>query len=137
MFFMGTTSTFLKLCMPLLLRRFDHLRVFAVCTLVWPLTFALMPALNAVARQRQSALLWAGIRLVLVMSRVGTMVFSIVMILVRETAPGPASLGTTNVRLRVAQRGCYQVRSGPTAPSSSRDIDAYSSLFAVRSSGRD
>ncbi|KZT22272.1 MFS general substrate transporter [Neolentinus lepideus HHB14362 ss-1] len=96
MFFMGTTSIFLKLCMPLLLRRFDHLRVFAACTLVWPFTFALMPVLNAVARQSQSGLLWAGIRLVLVMSRVGTMVFSIVMILVRETAPGPASLGTTN-----------------------------------------
>ncbi|KZT21163.1 hypothetical protein NEOLEDRAFT_1139793, partial [Neolentinus lepideus HHB14362 ss-1] len=109
MFFMGTTSIFLKLCMPLLLRRFDHLRMFAVCTLVWPLTFVLMPALNAVACQRQSTLLWAGIQLVLVMSRVGTMVFSIVMILVRKTAPGPASLGTTNVCLWVAQRGCYQL----------------------------
>ncbi|TFK53089.1 MFS general substrate transporter [Heliocybe sulcata] len=131
MFFMGTTSIFLKLSMPFLLRRFDHLTVFTVCTMIWPFTFALMPVLNAIRRGEQdpnpnvieNAWLWAGVRLVLVMSRVGTMVFSIVMILVRETAPGPASLGTTNGLTEFVQSGFGSLSSA-----------VISSLFAVSAS---
>ncbi|EPQ51854.1 MFS general substrate transporter [Gloeophyllum trabeum ATCC 11539] len=113
MFFMGASSVCLKLCMPLLLRRFDSLRVLRAGMLVWPLTFAAMPLLSLAAGTPGQ---WLGIGVVLVMSRVGTMVFSIVMILVREHAPGPASLGATNGLTEVAQGTFGSL--GPTITSS-------------------
>jgi hypothetical protein len=120
----GATSALLKsLLMPFLLRRFPILRVYAACMATWPLTFLLFPLLNILARNEPSTkVLWAGVSLVAVMSRIGTLSFTYVcvhrlhlhvpcsrvmcrtsMILVRETAPGAASLGASNALAEVSQ----------------------------------
>ncbi|EKM55775.1 uncharacterized protein PHACADRAFT_96118 [Phanerochaete carnosa HHB-10118-sp] len=99
---MGLVSIGLKGALPVFLRRHDALAVFRFTLLTWPLTFALMPPLNALARRAQGggaadeALLWVAISFVLFMSRLGCLAFSIVMILTKDHTPTSFALGTTN-----------------------------------------
>jgi hypothetical protein len=120
----GTTSAALKLLvMPHLLQRYDARRLYLICMGVWPLTFILFPLLSAIAWRTKStgALLWAGVALVAVMSQIACLAFSYVlmvspglqgfdwkqcsisMILVRESAPSPSSLGAANGLAEVTQ----------------------------------
>ncbi|KIP03902.1 hypothetical protein PHLGIDRAFT_15569 [Phlebiopsis gigantea 11061_1 CR5-6] len=102
---MGLVSIGLKATLPVFLRRFGVLTMFRFTLLTWPVTFALMPALNALARAggggdarpaRLEAALWAAVCVVLFMSRLGTLAFSIVMIITKDHTPDALALGTTN-----------------------------------------
>ena len=47
----GVASVLLQLlCMPYLLRRFDHARMYNVFMAIWPFCYVLMPGLNFIAR---------------------------------------------------------------------------------------
>ncbi|EIN05792.1 MFS general substrate transporter [Punctularia strigosozonata HHB-11173 SS5] len=103
----GSTSAVMKLfLMPYLLQRFHILSLYTFTLRTWPITFLLFPLLNYIAQESagaHTALLWAAVTLVAVMSRIGTLAFSISMILVRETAPGAASLGASNAFAEISQ----------------------------------
>lgn len=75
---MGLVSIGLKATLPVFLRRFGVLPTFRFTLLTWPLTFALLPALNALARAHSAAALWAAVGGVLFLSRLGTLAFSYV-----------------------------------------------------------
>ncbi|THH13755.1 hypothetical protein EW146_g6512 [Bondarzewia mesenterica] len=104
------------LVLPLLLGRYDHLRVYTACMTLWPICFALLPLLNVIAwlglpsvpsedggrftlehiDPRARTMVWCGILMLTALVRIACMAFSVNMILVKENAPSPASLGTTN-----------------------------------------
>ncbi|KNZ75358.1 putative peptide/nitrate transporter [Termitomyces sp. J132] len=96
------------LFLPTLLRTFDTTQFYSFCMGMWPLTFAILPFLNLLARYdfddvgtglvptETRAKIWVGIAIVLGLSRVACLAYSISMILVKEYAPNPASLGSTN-----------------------------------------
>ncbi|CDO75650.1 hypothetical protein BN946_scf184941.g3 [Trametes cinnabarina] len=134
---MGAVSILLKLCMPKLLRRFGTLNMFDFCMVAWVATFASMPFASFVAKQaatagahlfgggeqlarEASAYEWTIVAIVLFLSRLGCLAFSIIMILTRDHTPGSASLGTANGLAELAQSLAATI--GPTIASS---------LFAV------
>jgi len=95
------------LFLPTLLRTFEITRLYTFCMSLWPLTFAALPFLNLLARSsldtatglidaETQVKIWIGIALILGMSRVGCLAYSVSMILVKEHAPSPSSLGSTN-----------------------------------------
>lgn len=96
--------------MPYLLRRFDHAAMYNVCMAIWPFCYILLPGLNWIARSgvdsmavtsavvdpRTKVLLWIGIGGVQTLTRSACLAYSLSMILVKESAPDPSSLGATN-----------------------------------------
>ncbi|KAH7909720.1 major facilitator superfamily domain-containing protein [Hygrophoropsis aurantiaca] len=93
--------------MSYLLRTFDCAKMYNFCMSLWPYTFALLPILNFIARRGLDettgnlnttavALLWLGIAIVLGISKIGALAYSLSMILIKENAPNAASLGQTN-----------------------------------------
>lgn len=72
--------------MPPLLRRFEAANVFTVSMACWPCAFVVLPFLNAIAVYGKGdtgrldsiyvALLWLGISLALILSRLGGMSYS-------------------------------------------------------------
>ncbi|KAG6917791.1 hypothetical protein DXG01_001063 [Tephrocybe rancida] len=93
--------------MPTLLRTFEITKFYTFCMALWPCTFAALPFLNVLARigldtgtgsidAGSKVKIWATIAIVLGLSRVGCLAYSISMILVKEHAPNPSSLGSTN-----------------------------------------
>jgi hypothetical protein len=109
--------------MSYLLRTFDCAKMYNFCMGLWPFTYIALPILNAIACSGideetgqldayTTATLWTGIAIVLALSRVGTIAYSSVafrcifdtvadwnrlsMILTKENAPSPASLGQSN-----------------------------------------
>ncbi|KAH9901278.1 MFS general substrate transporter [Cubamyces lactineus] len=105
----GLISILLQLLvMPIVLRRVDHARMYNFCMGLWPFCFVLLPGLNILARwgaldeafgvlaPTTRALVWLGIGLILSISRTAALAFSVSMILVKDSAPNPASLGVTN-----------------------------------------
>ena len=86
--------------MPILLRRFDHAKMYNTCMSIWPFAFIFLPALNGIARLGAvyadvpgleeevmintivavtpftKALLWCGIAILLSMSRIACLAFS-------------------------------------------------------------
>ncbi|KAH9948661.1 MFS general substrate transporter [Amylocystis lapponica] len=104
---MGTVSIFLKLLMPMLLRKLGVLTVFRICMQSWPVTFASMSLLSLVAKSAAGAegkaLEWTAVGIVLFLSRIGCMAFSIIMILTKDHTPGTTSLGTANGMAEFAQ----------------------------------
>ncbi|KAH7929785.1 MFS general substrate transporter [Leucogyrophana mollusca] len=93
--------------MSYLLRTFDCAKMYNFCMGLWPYTFALLPVLNLIARSGLDettgelnattiSLLWIGIAVVLGISKVGALAYSLSMILIKENAPNSASLGQTN-----------------------------------------
>ncbi|KAI0675155.1 MFS general substrate transporter [Trametes maxima] len=129
---MGAVSILLKLCMPRLLRRFGTLNMFDFCMVAWTATFAAMPFASFVAQRAAatatlldvskdslrevSTAEWSAVALVLFLSRLGCLAFSIIMILTRDHTPGSASLGTANGLAELAQSLATMV--GPTVASS-------------------
>ncbi|QRV89502.1 major facilitator superfamily transporter [Ceratobasidium sp. AG-Ba] len=97
--------------MPTLLRRWKASTLYKACMLVWPLAFAFLPMLNLVARLgsrvsksgagstlEPSALviIWIGIGIVQVLSKISCLAFSMQMLLTKSNAPCPEGLGSTN-----------------------------------------
>ncbi|KAJ7465044.1 major facilitator superfamily domain-containing protein [Mycena latifolia] len=93
--------------MPTLLRTFDIARLYIFGMGVWPISFALLPVLNGIARlgldtetgrskTGYEVGLWIAITIVHMISRVGSLSFPTNLILVRNNAPGPSSLGAAN-----------------------------------------
>ncbi|KAI0811043.1 MFS general substrate transporter [Irpex lacteus] len=107
---MGFVSIGLKASLPIFLRRYDTLSVYRFTVGMNPVTFALIPVLNIIARAAgpdrsvaAEVLLWVAISVVLFMSRINTLAFGIIMILTKEHTPAPTALGTTNSISELAQ----------------------------------
>ncbi|KAG6336070.1 hypothetical protein ID866_3017 [Astraeus odoratus] len=91
---------------PYLLRTFDCATLYAFCMSMWPLAYFCLPFLNVIARlglteggelsTSACAMLWTGIIIVLAISRVGILGYSVSTILVKEHSPNPASLSQVN-----------------------------------------
>jgi len=102
---------------PVLLARCDHVRLYNRCLGLWPYCFLVLPLLNAVARigvpvmdhrvreealqltdtdHHVQAIVWCGLAALLALSRLACLAFALSMILVKENAPTPDSLGVTN-----------------------------------------
>ncbi|KAI0664917.1 MFS general substrate transporter [Cubamyces menziesii] len=105
----GLISILLQLfVMPIALRRVDHARMYNFCMGLWPFCFVLLPGLNVLARwgaldeavgtlaPATRAGVWIGIGVILSIARTAALAFSVSMILVKDSAPNPASLGVTN-----------------------------------------
>ncbi|KAI8972234.1 major facilitator superfamily domain-containing protein [Trametes punicea] len=137
---MGAVSILLKLCMPKLLRRFGTLNMFDFCMVAWLATFASMPLASLIAQKAAVVATplsstggeaarapskgeWAVVAVVLFLSRLGCLAFSIIMILTKDHIPGSASLGTANGLAELAQSLAAAVGS-----------TVASSLFAVSAS---
>ncbi|KAJ7273203.1 major facilitator superfamily domain-containing protein [Mycena rebaudengoi] len=102
------TSVPQLLMMPTLLRKYNAANLYHFSMKSWPLTFILIPFLNVVVRNGSydeqtglrdyttNIILWIGIAVVLLCSRIGALAFATNMIVVRKHAPSPASLGATN-----------------------------------------
>ncbi|KAI9458027.1 MFS general substrate transporter [Russula earlei] len=114
----GLISCFIQLFVtPTLLVRCDHVRLYNRCLGLWPYCFLALPLLNAVARiglpivdhrlsegtlyltnadRHVQAIVWCGLTALLALSRLACLAFALSMILVKESAPTPDSLGVTN-----------------------------------------
>lgn len=130
----GTISVFIQIfIMPTLLSRCDHIRVYNGCMALWPYAFFLLPLINIIARTgfpnqsgsdlvledadgRVQAMVWCGIAALLSITRVACVAFSVSMILVKEAAPSPASLGRTNGIVQFAM--CFARAFSPAFVSS-------------------
>ncbi|KAI9569076.1 major facilitator superfamily domain-containing protein [Boletus coccyginus] len=93
--------------MSYILRTFDCAKMYNFCMGLWPFTYIALPILSAIARSGideetgqldayTTATLWAGIAIVLVVSRACGLAFSLSLVLIKENAPSPASLGQSN-----------------------------------------
>ncbi|PFH50071.1 hypothetical protein AMATHDRAFT_146091 [Amanita thiersii Skay4041] len=101
----GSISASIQLLfLPHLLRTFNNAKLYDFCNCLWLLAFACLPILNLIARNDTGllpaatarALVWLGVALVLGVSRIGCLAYSISMVLVKENTPNLASLGATN-----------------------------------------
>lgn len=97
--------------MPYILRRFDYTTTYNTCMYLWPVTFAFLPLFNALAHVRPPAHsegflvtgtgtaittvevgMWIGLALVLALSKVAAIPYSITMLLIkRHTSVGISS----------------------------------------------
>ena len=128
---MGFVSIGLKASLPIFLKRYDTLSVYRFTVGMNPVTFALLPVLNIIARATgpdrstvAEASLWVAISIVLFMSRINTLAFGyvlpgvfhfrfsirilkrtprIIMILTKDHTPTSTALGTTNSISELAQ----------------------------------
>ncbi|EMD38498.1 hypothetical protein CERSUDRAFT_113677 [Gelatoporia subvermispora B] len=124
----GMVSVCLQLFfMPYLLRRFDHAKMYNFCMGLWPFCFVLLPGLNLIARTgldemtgqimpATKILVWIGIAALLAISRTACLAFSVSMILVKDAAPDPSSLGATNGLAQFAM--CFARSFSPAVASS-------------------
>ncbi|KAL5511682.1 hypothetical protein ACEPAH_4900 [Sanghuangporus vaninii] len=121
----GISSALIQIIfMPVLLRRISCAKLYMVCMGIWPLAFLLLPPLNWIARTGISEfaestlaphirlLVWFGIAAALALSRVACLAFSLNMILVKDHAPGPSSLGSANGLAQFSQ--CLSRAIAPT-----------------------
>jgi len=91
---------------PTLLRRFSCAKMYHICMSFWFLPFVILPFLNLILRNGRDqfgeilpharAIVWSGIMLVMLLSRSLCLAYSFSMILAKEGAPNPSSLGITN-----------------------------------------
>ncbi|KAJ7110722.1 major facilitator superfamily domain-containing protein [Mycena crocata] len=85
----------------ILLCRTAPAKLCLFCMAVWPLTYTTIPLLTSIARLNPAGWwLWCGIIIVLLASRFASLAFSV--ILVREHAPDPSSMGSTNGLVQAA-----------------------------------
>ncbi|KAJ6579953.1 major facilitator superfamily domain-containing protein [Mycena vulgaris] len=108
----GFFAFFQLLLMPILMRKFSIAKMYMFFMGVWPITFMLVPLLNAIARMGQNnrgantsyfnfdILLWIGTAVVIICWRVACLAYSCMgwnnAILVRNNCPSPSSLGSAN-----------------------------------------
>ncbi|KAK7693337.1 hypothetical protein QCA50_002905 [Cerrena zonata] len=115
--------------MPYLLSRFDHAKMYNFCMGIWPYCFVLLPGLNLIAQSglmmdadgaivnvHARTFVWIGIGIVLALARSACLAYSVSMILVRDSAPDPSSLGATNGLAQFAQ--CFARAFSPAFASS-------------------
>ncbi|KAF8636621.1 hypothetical protein AX17_003431 [Amanita inopinata Kibby_2008] len=113
--------------LPSLLRTFNNAKLYHFCISLWPMSFAILPLLNVVAKNgvdlgsgfvpaTTDAIIWVGIALTLGISRIGCLAYSISMVLVKESVPSPASLGATNGLVQFAM--CFSRAFSPAFVSS-------------------
>lgn len=95
--------------MPYILRRFDYATTYNTCMYLWPVAFALFPFLNALAHPPAHSEtvpgtgsettakigIWIGLALVLGLSKVAAIPYSITMLLIKRHAPGWSGTGPT------------------------------------------
>ncbi|KAH8829533.1 MFS general substrate transporter [Flagelloscypha sp. PMI_526] len=87
--------------MPTLLRRFEPGKMYATCICVFPLAFLMMPLLNYYAfiagpSANSNALIWVGIALTMLFSRIGNVAYALSMVLVKQHSPNQSTLGSVN-----------------------------------------
>jgi hypothetical protein len=101
--------------MPPLLKRVHAGKMYMICMWVWPFAFLLLPVLNLIARHgggslgkgrsagyelepnpAMEGLLMAGVALTLALSRIGSLGYSLSLILVKQYAPNSQVLASTN-----------------------------------------
>jgi len=128
--------------MPFLLRRFDHAKMYNFCMAIWPYCFVLLPGLNIIARMGAfdestghidgvtKFWLWIGIGVLLTMTRSACLAFSVSMILVKDSAPDPSSLGACNGLAQFAM--CFARAFSPAFASSVFAISAGSDFVVLR-----
>ncbi|KAF9648058.1 MFS general substrate transporter [Thelephora ganbajun] len=103
----GCLSCFIQLFItPILLRRFSCAKMYHVCMSFWFLPFVVLPFLNLILRNGRDesgeilpharAMVWSGIILVMLVCRLTCLAYSFSMVLAKEGAPNPSSLGATN-----------------------------------------
>ncbi|KAL6309000.1 MFS general substrate transporter [Sparassis latifolia] len=124
----GVISVLLQLfCMPYLLRKVEHAKMYNFCMALWPYCYVLLPGLNLLARggideatgqilPASRAFIWMGIAGLLSIAKVAGLAFSISMILVKDAAPDPDSLGATNGLAQFAM--CFARSFSPAFASS-------------------
>ncbi|KAJ6547074.1 major facilitator superfamily domain-containing protein [Mycena capillaripes] len=99
--------------MPTLLRTYRASAIYHTSMSCWPLTFFLIPFLNLIVRAGYNedsrlvdpvinVIMWIGIALVLTCSRIAALAYATNMILIRNHAPSPSSLGACNGLVQVA-----------------------------------
>jgi len=105
---MGSLSIFLKLGLTWILRPSPHSRqtvsdrltsLFTKTMGTWPITFSGFVVLGWVSSGKGEVLngfMWFTLSVVLFLSRIGCIPFTLIMMLVKENTPTPASLGTLN-----------------------------------------
>ncbi|KAF9791178.1 MFS general substrate transporter [Thelephora terrestris] len=91
---------------PILLQRFNCAKMYHVCMAFWFLPYAILPFLNFILRHGRDesgevlpqarAMVWSGIVVAMFVSRVASLAFGFSIILAKEQAPNPSSLGATN-----------------------------------------
>ncbi|KAJ7684667.1 major facilitator superfamily domain-containing protein [Mycena polygramma] len=112
----GILAVFQLFFMPTLLRTFRASTIYHTSMCCWPLTFFLVPFLNLIVRAGYdedsglvdptiNVIMWIGIALVLTCSRIAALGFATNMILVRNHAPSPSSLGASNGLVQVVMCG--------------------------------
>lgn len=84
----GVASVLLQLfCMPYLLRRYDHAKMYNTCMAIWPFCYAFMPLLNIIATAgideatgqpsaAARAFIWMGIGGLLLLARTACLAYS-------------------------------------------------------------
>ncbi|TFY65498.1 hypothetical protein EVG20_g5566 [Dentipellis fragilis] len=135
----GAISVFIQIFLtPIILAKCDHIRAYNACMAFWPYCFALLPFLNIIARAglseiqggmlngiplaldqadgRTQAMVWCGIAGLLGATRIACLSYSLSMILVKDSAPSPAALGTTNGLVQAAM--CFTRAFAPALASS-------------------
>ncbi|KAJ7349215.1 major facilitator superfamily domain-containing protein, partial [Mycena albidolilacea] len=106
-------ALFQLFCMPTVLRTYRTSAIYHTSMCCWPLTFFLMPFLNFIVRAGYDAdsgtvdfatgtILWAGIAVVLLCSRIAALGFTSNMLLIRNHSPGPSYLGACSGLVQVA-----------------------------------
>jgi len=103
----GTAVAIQIFITPTLLRTFNHAKMYNFCMAIWPFSFMGLPILNLIARngfdentgkisEQQLAVLWIGIGIVLALSRIGILAYSLSLLLVKAQSPTPEALGASN-----------------------------------------
>lgn len=92
--------------MPHVLRKFVAAKLYVFAMSAWPLAYSMLALLNFIARgsvgedgvrsASMTAMLWAGIAVILGTSRIGCTAYSLSMILIRENSPSPTCLARSN-----------------------------------------
>ncbi|KZP15745.1 MFS general substrate transporter [Athelia psychrophila] len=100
----GVLSVAMQLfLMPYILRTFDKAKMYNLCFCMYPLLFPIMSVLNIIARAgydeatetlsaQTTAAVWAGIALLLLMSRFAMIAFALSFVLIKEHCPNESSV---------------------------------------------
>ncbi|KAJ3777309.1 major facilitator superfamily domain-containing protein [Lentinula raphanica] len=93
--------------MPVILKRIEASKVYNMSIAAWPVVFAIIPVLNIISRRGlveetdsldvwSKVMLWTGILLVLAVSKIGGMAYSVSLILTKSNVDTPAVLAVSN-----------------------------------------
>ncbi|KAG9308880.1 major facilitator superfamily domain-containing protein [Chiua virens] len=121
--FGGTFAVLLRLVvMPYILRQFDYVATYNTCMYLWPAVFAFLPLFNMLARPPAESELspgfgagvWIGLALVLALSKVATIPYSITVLLIKRHVPNVQS-ASSSVSPSYGTRDGSGLRSSPAS----------------------